>query len=153
MRDCSGFMFAPGADYLKTGDILRPFSNQRQGMTRSARKLIQETGAAFRPSYSPDETPRQLTQSAPTLFDPDRATATSMRSIKGMSRKPVAGIVDRVALLSKGGWDAFSKTPTASNAVISFRVELHLEPEPTRRRCADSHTAKGLPSPCGSRCS
>src|ERR1700731_3013171 len=51
-----------------------------------------------------------------------------------------AGIVDRVALLSKGGWDAFSKTPTASNAVICFRVELHLESEPTRHRCADSHT-------------
>src|SRR5271157_2275399 len=70
------------------------------------------------------------------------------------SHNPVcAGIVDRVALLSKGGWDAFSKTPTASNPVICFRVELHLESEPTRRRCADSHTAKGLPSPCGGRCS
>jgi len=54
---------------------------------------------------------------------------------------------------SKGGWDAFSKTPTASNAVIYFRVELHLEPEPTRHRCADSQRAKGLPSPCRGRCS
>src|ERR1700687_1750833 len=70
------------------------------------------------------------------------------------SQNPVcAGIVDRVALLSKGGWDAFSKTSTASNRVICFRVELHLEPEPTRHRCADSHTAKGLPSPCRGRCS
>ena len=60
-----------------------------------------------------------------------------------------AGIMDRVALLSKGGWDAFSKTPAASNPVIGFWVELHLGPEPTRHSCADSHTAKGLPSPCG----
>jgi hypothetical protein len=35
---------------------------------------------------------------------------------------------DGVALLSEGGWDAFSKTPTASNPVIRFRVELHIEP-------------------------
>src|SRR5712664_1834148 len=70
------------------------------------------------------------------------------------SQNPVcAGIVNRVAFLSKGGWDAFSKTPTASNPVICFRVELHLESEPTRHRCADSHTAKGLLSPCGGRCS
>src|SRR6266851_7278023 len=60
-----------------------------------------------------------------------------------------AGIVARAALLSKGGWDAFSKTPTASNPVNCFRVELHLESEPTRHRCADSHTAKGLLSPAG----
>jgi hypothetical protein len=33
--------------------------------------------------------------------------------------------VDRVAVLSKGGWDEVSKTPTASNLVICFRVELH----------------------------
>src|SRR5271165_2623743 len=64
-----------------------------------------------------------------------------------------AGIVDRVALLSEGGWDAFSKTPTASNSVICFRVELHLGAEPTRHSGADSHTAKGLSSPCGGCCS
>jgi hypothetical protein len=34
-----------------------------------------------------------------------------------------ADIVDRIALLLKGGWDAFSKTPTASNPVICLRVE------------------------------
>jgi len=66
------------------------------------------------------------------------------------SQSPVcAGIVFRVALLSEGGWDAFSKTPTASNPVICFRVELHLEPEPTRHSGADSPTAKDLSSPCG----
>src|SRR5712692_6239362 len=64
-----------------------------------------------------------------------------------------AGIVARAALFSEGGWDAFSKTPTASNSVICFRVELHLEPEPTRHRCADSRTAKCHPSPCGGSCS
>ena len=63
------------------------------------------------------------------------------------------GIVGRVALLLNGGWDAFSKTRTASNPVICFRVELHLEWEPTGHRCADGHTTKGLPSPCGGRCS
>jgi len=66
------------------------------------------------------------------------------------SQSPVcAGIVFRVALLSEGGWDAFSKTPTASNPVICFRVELHLGPEPTRHSGADSPTAKDLSSPCG----
>src|SRR5258708_33078088 len=64
-----------------------------------------------------------------------------------------AGIVPRAALFSEGGWDAFSKTPTASNSVICFRVELHLEPEPTRHSGADSRTAKDLSSPCGGRCS
>src|SRR6266849_10479151 len=64
-----------------------------------------------------------------------------------------AGIVARAALFSEGGWDAFSKTPTASNSVICFRVELHLGAEPTRHSGADSHTAKGLSSPCGGRCS
>src|SRR6266852_177699 len=64
-----------------------------------------------------------------------------------------AGIVARAALFSEGGWDAFSKTPTASNSVICFRVELHVESEPTRHRCADGHTTKGLASPCGGRCS
>src|SRR5690242_9512986 len=54
---------------------------------------------------------------------------------------------------AEGGWDAFSKTPTAANSVICFRVELHVESEPTRHRCADSRTAKGLASPCGGRCS
>ena len=45
------------------------------------------------------------------------------------SQNPVcAAIVDRVAVLSKGGWDAVSKTPTASSLVICFRVELHHEP-------------------------
>src|SRR5207245_8211017 len=66
------------------------------------------------------------------------------------SQNPVcAGIVDRVALLSEGGWDVFSKTPTASDPVICFRVKLHLEPEPTRHSRADSHTANDLSSPCG----
>src|ERR1700730_9381972 len=51
-----------------------------------------------------------------------------------------------------GGLDAFSKTPTASNPVICFRIELHLDSEPTRLRCADSPTAKGLLSLCGFRC-
>src|SRR5216684_1774848 len=70
------------------------------------------------------------------------------------SHNPVcAGIVDRFALFSEGGWDAFSKTPTASNPVICFRVELNLGAEPTRHSGADSHTAKGLSSPCGGRCS
>src|SRR6266851_3217862 len=70
------------------------------------------------------------------------------------SQSPVcAGIVFRVGLLSDGGWDAFSKTPTASNPVICFRVELHLEPEPARHSGADSPTAKDLSSPCGGRCS
>src|SRR6202023_2869463 len=64
-----------------------------------------------------------------------------------------ARIVDRVALLSEGGWDAFSKTPAASNSVICFRVELHLEPEPTRHSRAGNHAAKGLSYPCGGRCS
>jgi len=32
-----------------------------------------------------------------------------------------AGIVARAALFSEGGWDAFSKAPTASNSVICFR--------------------------------
>src|SRR5216683_6486 len=63
-----------------------------------------------------------------------------------------AGIVARAALFSEGGWDAFSKTPTASNPVICFRVELHLGAEPTRHSGADSLTAKALSSPCG-RCS
>src|SRR6266849_6088785 len=70
------------------------------------------------------------------------------------SQNPVcAGIVDRFAILSDGGWDAFSKTPTASNSVICFRVKLHLEPKPTRLGGADSRTAKALSSPCGGRCS
>src|SRR6266436_6260519 len=70
------------------------------------------------------------------------------------SQSPVcAGIVARAALFSEGGWDAFSKTPTASNPVICFRVELHLEPKPTRHSRADNHTAKGHPSPCGGYCS
>src|SRR6266849_3778382 len=64
-----------------------------------------------------------------------------------------AGIVARAALFSEGGWDAFSKTPTASNSVICFRVELHLGAEPTRHSGADSRTAKDLSSPCGGRCS
>lgn len=64
-----------------------------------------------------------------------------------------AGIVERVALLSKEGWDAFSKTPTASKPVDFFRVQLHLEPEPTRNRCADRPTAKGLPTACRGRSS
>src|SRR5713101_5018393 len=64
-----------------------------------------------------------------------------------------AGIVARAALFSEGGWDAFSKTPTASNSVICFRVELHVESEPTRHSGADSRTAKDLSSPCGGRCS
>src|SRR6266850_5694819 len=70
------------------------------------------------------------------------------------SQSPVcAGIVFGVALLSEGGWDAFSKTPTASNPVIRFRVKLHLEPKPTRHRRADTHAAKGLSSPCRGCCS
>jgi hypothetical protein len=64
-----------------------------------------------------------------------------------------AGIVARAALFSEGGWDAFSKTPTASNPVICFRVELHLGAEPTRHSGADSLTGKALCSPCGGRCS
>src|SRR6266853_487484 len=60
-----------------------------------------------------------------------------------------AGIVARAALFSEGGRDAFSKTPTASNPVICFRVELHLEPEPTRHSGADSRSANDLSSPCG----
>src|SRR5229473_4686786 len=68
------------------------------------------------------------------------------------SQNPVcAGIVDRVALLSKGGWDAFSKTPIASYSVICFRVELHLGAEPTRHGRADSCTAKALSSSCRGR--
>src|SRR5437870_11431290 len=58
-----------------------------------------------------------------------------------------------VTLFSEGRWDAFSKTPTASNSVICFRVELHLGAEPTRHSGADSRTAKDLSSPCGGRCS
>src|SRR6266481_728530 len=70
------------------------------------------------------------------------------------SQNPVcAGIVFRVALLSDGGWDAFSKTPITSNPFICFRVELHLGAEPTRHSRADSHTAKGLPYPCRGCCS
>src|SRR5258708_18884797 len=64
-----------------------------------------------------------------------------------------AGIVPRAALFSEGGWDAFSKTPTASNSVICFRVELHLGAEPTSHSGADSRTAKDLSSTCGGRCS
>src|SRR5207253_373054 len=64
-----------------------------------------------------------------------------------------AGIVARAALFSEGGWDAFSKTPTAANSVLCFRVELHLRAEPTRHSGADSRTAKDLSSPCGGRCS
>src|ERR1700719_2733281 len=63
------------------------------------------------------------------------------------------GIVDRFALFSEGGWDVFSKTPTASNSVICFRVEFHLEPKPTRHSCADNHAAKGLSSPPRGCCS
>src|SRR5205823_10371586 len=62
-----------------------------------------------------------------------------------------AGIVPRAGLFSEGGWDAFSKTPTASNSVICFRVELHVGAEPTRHSGADSRTAKDLSSPCGGR--
>src|SRR6267154_5452342 len=62
-----------------------------------------------------------------------------------------AGIVARAALFSEGGWDAFSKTSTASNPVICFRVELHLGAEPTRHSGADSRTAKALCSSCGDR--
>src|SRR2546429_7334596 len=40
---------------------------------------------------------------------------------------------------------------TLFRSVICFRVELHIEPKPTRHHCADSHTVKGLPSPCGDR--
>ena len=58
-------------------------------------------------------------------------------------------MVDRLALLSDGGRDPFSKTPAALNPVICFRVELHLESEPGRHRCADSYTAKGLSSSNG----
>jgi hypothetical protein len=57
-----------------------------------------------------------------------------------------AGTVARAALLSEGGWDAFSKTPTAANPVIRFRVELHLGAEPTRHSGADCLTAKALSS-------
>src|SRR5258708_37564117 len=49
-----------------------------------------------------------------------------------------AGIVARAVLFSEGGGDAFSKTPTASNPVIYFRVELHLGAEATRHSGADS---------------
>src|SRR5882724_10383945 len=70
------------------------------------------------------------------------------------SQNPVcAGIVFRVALLSDGGWNAFSETPTASNSIICFRVELHFGAEPTRDSRADSRAAKALSSPCGGRCS
>ena len=62
-----------------------------------------------------------------------------------------AGIVDQVAFLSIGGWEAFSKTPTASKPVDFSRVQFHLEPKPTRNCRSDSRTAKGLPSPCRSR--
>jgi hypothetical protein len=63
------------------------------------------------------------------------------------SHNPVnAGIVNRFALLSGGGWDAFSKTPTAAYHLICFRVKLHLEPEPTRHCRADCHTANDLSS-------
>jgi glyoxylase I family protein len=51
--------------------------------------------------------------------------------------------------LSKGRWDAFSKTPTASNLVICFWVKLHLEPEPTRHRCATATQPKVSPPPAG----
>jgi hypothetical protein len=64
------------------------------------------------------------------------------------SQNPMcAGIVARAALFSKGAWNVFPKTPTASNPVTSFRVELHLESEPTRHSRADSRTAKDLSSP------
>src|SRR5712664_3591847 len=45
----------------------------------------------------------------------------------------------------------FSKTPTASNPVIYFRVELHLGAEPPRHRGADSNTANDLSPPSGAR--
>src|SRR3982074_2860123 len=61
-------------------------------------------------------------------------------------------VVARAARFSEGGWDAF-KTPTASNSVICFRVELHLEPKPTRHGRTDNHAAKGLSSPCRGCCS
>src|SRR6267142_2111450 len=64
-----------------------------------------------------------------------------------------AGIVDRIALFSEGGWDAFCKTPIASNSVICFRVELPLGAEPTWYGGADNHAAKGLSSPCRGCCS
>jgi hypothetical protein len=64
-----------------------------------------------------------------------------------------AGIVNRFALFSEGGWDAFSKTPTASNSVICFRVELHLGAKPTRHSRADDHAAKRLSAACGGRSS
>src|SRR5258708_35509462 len=55
-----------------------------------------------------------------------------------------AGIVARAALFSEGGWDAFSKTPTASNPVICFRVELHLGAEPTRQRRRQPYSQSSL---------
>src|SRR5206468_5785642 len=64
-----------------------------------------------------------------------------------------AGIVGRFAVLSEGGWDAFSKTPSASNSVICFRVELPLGAKPTRHSRADNHAAKCPSSPCGGCCS
>src|SRR5579872_2146042 len=53
-----------------------------------------------------------------------------------------AGIVVRFARLSVGGRDAFSKTPTASNSVICFRLKLHLESKRTRHSRADNHADK-----------
>jgi hypothetical protein len=65
----------------------------------------------------------------PSRLSLDRFLFAAQNRIFDASQNPVcAGIVDRVAVLSKGGWDAVSKTPTASNLVIGFRVELHHEP-------------------------
>src|SRR6202035_2072575 len=83
-----------------------------------------------------------------------RVTDNSSRTSSLRFPEPVcAGIVERFAILSEGGWDAFSKTPTASNSVICFRVELPLEPKPTRHGRADNHAAKCLSSPCRGCCS
>src|SRR5580658_10662633 len=65
----------------------------------------------------------------------------------------VGSICLPAALFSKGGRDAFPKTPTASIPVICFRVELHLGTEPPRHGCAASRTANDPSSPRGSRCS
>ncbi len=71
------------------------------------------------------------------------------------SQNPIcAGIVARAALFLEGGWDAFPETPTAPNLSFALRVDassglrnqLGIAPP-------DSHTAKGLPSSCGGRCS
>jgi len=100
----------------------------------------------------PPSTAAQPSQQSPaTIRQSGRAVHTPY--LYASQNSVCASIVARAALFSEGGWDAFSKTPTASNVVICFRVELHLGAGPTRHSGADSRTAKDLSSSCVGRCS